>query len=380
MMVLTAGLRIFFAFIFLVSAAGRELPEGSLIVGYATSCKEIDPISSDPHIIQEAERGVNVVIWSFINLLKDTSTGKQTFDFGLNTTCIAAVARTLRNKGLKTTHLVSVGGWDAPHPDTSFSAQSWWGFFQEWNLKQVADASLGFEGFDGIDWDIEGVNELTSPDNVITPACIRLVGELSQTAKKNGYIVTMVPPQSYLNPAVLDVDLNLRHSSPCAPTFRYAGQNAYAALLAKYGSDTFDLISVQLYESWSYINCQIRSSQNPSEALRLFINTYENGAMMNFSSISEELKIPALHRIYVQPRKLLVGFSFGMGAGKSIYIPPSRLSDALLGTTESCGMPKERWPRGVFFWDMELDADRPVNGSDLTVSFAAGFNNIFHVR
>lgn len=51
------------------------------------------------------------------------------------------------------------------------------------SMLQIARPKLGFNGFDGIDWDIEGVNDLASPDNEITPACIRLMGELSQKVR-----------------------------------------------------------------------------------------------------------------------------------------------------------------------------------------------------
>ena len=43
------------------------------------------------------------------------------------------MAETLHNEGLQTTHLVSIGGWNAPHPDTSLSGEEWFQVWQEWN-------------------------------------------------------------------------------------------------------------------------------------------------------------------------------------------------------------------------------------------------------
>jgi len=330
-------------------------------------------------ILQEAERGVNLLIWSFINLRVDPVSKKQDFGFSINTTCIAAVAQELTRRGLPTSHLISIGGWDAPHPDTSYTAKEWWAFFKDWNEGYVANPELGFDGFAGIDWDVEGVNNLTSAYNEISLECFQLMGEMSHLAKGDGYLVTVVPAQSYLNPSVPQVDLSLRHSSPCAADFHYAGSNGYTALLAKYGSDTFDLVSVQLYETWSYINCKIRSLGNPPKQLREFVRSYTTPFWMDFSNITKlGIDIPPEDwHVHISPSQLLVGFSFGAGgSGKSIYIAPTDLGEALHGDD----LPKENWPRGAFFWNLDLDGNRPVNGTAFNTSFASGFNDIFHTR
>ncbi len=93
----------------------------------------------------------------------------------------------LRQLQAPTTHLLSIGGWDAPHPDTlvdgrvrpplllPWSAagaaygmsghpaglQTWWRVFQRWNEAVAAQPALGFHGFDGIDWDLEGNDNAT---------------------------------------------------------------------------------------------------------------------------------------------------------------------------------------------------------------------------
>jgi hypothetical protein len=55
-------------------------------------------------------------------------------------------------------------------------------------------AHTGFYGFDGIDWDIEGNDDFSSPYNHFTVECLDLMGRFSQLAKEKGsYIVSMVP-------------------------------------------------------------------------------------------------------------------------------------------------------------------------------------------
>merc|ERR1719235_2984809 len=81
---------------------------------------------------------------------------------------------------------------------------------------------------------------------------MNLVVDMSTDAKKAGFIVTMVPAQSYLDSSTIDFNLSLRNSyADWHPDFHYHGLNCYMYLLAAAPKGTFDLISVQLYESWS---------------------------------------------------------------------------------------------------------------------------------
>eukprot|EP00658_Telonema_sp_P-2_P083115 TRINITY_DN8916_c0_g1_i3.p1 TRINITY_DN8916_c0_g1~~TRINITY_DN8916_c0_g1_i3.p1 ORF type:complete len:137 (+),score=26.58 TRINITY_DN8916_c0_g1_i3:174-584(+) len=110
----------------LAAAAGRSLPNGSLIVGYGTSCGDTSKM------IQEAELGVNVIIWFASNLIADRA-NRATVQSGVNHTCVANVAKYLKDQGLETTHLISIGGWDAPHPNTSWSGSEWAETWINWN-------------------------------------------------------------------------------------------------------------------------------------------------------------------------------------------------------------------------------------------------------
>ena len=80
------------------------------------------------------------------------------------------------------------------------------------------------------------------------------MGEMSVAAHKDGFLVTLVPPESYLDASTSDYDRSLTHSypEPWHPEFKYHGHNVYAYLLAKYKLATFDLIDIQLYETYSH--------------------------------------------------------------------------------------------------------------------------------
>jgi hypothetical protein len=51
----------------------------------------------------------------------------------------------------------------------------------------------GFHGFDGLDWDVEGNDDVASPRNTFAPRCLRWMGRFSQRAKQAGYVVAMAP-------------------------------------------------------------------------------------------------------------------------------------------------------------------------------------------
>jgi len=126
---------------------------------------------------------------------------------------------------------------------------------KSWNENVVARDGIP-NGFDGFDWDLEGANDVSSPNNYLTHEVLDLVGQMSQLAKKDGYIVSMAPPESYLDPYTSGYDGSLLHSYPewdGIVNFNYHGLNSYASWLAKYGTtvmddgsevDTYDLVMI----------------------------------------------------------------------------------------------------------------------------------------
>lgn len=121
-------------FITLLAVLGmsRELPAGPLILGYTTLCEEMGASANVPHLLEEARRGVNVILWSPAGFVAGPS-GTPEILLNINTTCIAVVANTLKSEGLETVHLLSIGGWNGPHPSTEFSSEVWWEKYESWN-------------------------------------------------------------------------------------------------------------------------------------------------------------------------------------------------------------------------------------------------------
>ena len=87
-------------------------------------------------------------------------------------------------------------------------------------------------------YDTEGNDDPASERNVLDVASLDLFGSLSVAMKRGGYLTTMVPPESYLDPTDdrFDTRLNLTYDGEFDGVyFPHHGRNCYAYLLAKYG-------------------------------------------------------------------------------------------------------------------------------------------------
>ena len=62
--------------------------------------------------------------------------------------CVADKIEKIRKLNLptRTTHLISIGGWNAPHPDTSRSALEMYEAWCKWNTEIIIDPLKGFYG------------------------------------------------------------------------------------------------------------------------------------------------------------------------------------------------------------------------------------------
>eukprot|EP00980_Cylindrotheca_fusiformis_P030938 scaffold25659_cov132-Cylindrotheca_fusiformis.AAC.2 len=159
----------------------RRLPQ-KLLIGYATECSE--------KVVNAVREGVNVVVWSFMEIQNRNNEEVVIIENSLDFQCIKELIATLDNDGFSdTVHLVSFGGWNGPHLDTSLTAERWYRIWKD----HVGDI------FHGIDWDLEGHDDLASPTNVFSVECLDQIGFISSLAKEDGYIIGMAPPQSYLD-------------------------------------------------------------------------------------------------------------------------------------------------------------------------------------
>ena len=249
----------------------RTLPDTPLVIGYAHDCQS-------GKVDLAIEGGVNVVVWAFLHMTASTHHDQvsplrhHTAVNGLHPSidtshldlqCIRACRRRWEARGIEVTHLAAFGGWNGPHVDEHYSGAAWFAAFEDMNTHHGDGDSTLFDGgrplFDGVDVDFEGNDDVHAPT----------IADFCQAAKESGLLVTMAPPESYLD-ALGDGSFSLslampplawKHGPVAAPTaagstgppptFRHAGRNAYAWLLDELGIDTFAFVAIQLYEGWS---------------------------------------------------------------------------------------------------------------------------------
>ena len=361
----------------LPAALAAGLPRGALIAGYAPRC--------DENVTRAVEQGVNVIYWFAASLLYDSAQGGAYVSYGgPDLDCIASLSLSLRARGLETSHLLSVGGWDAPHVETNSSAAALHAAWRAWNRDVVARPGLE-RGFDGVDWDLEGNDDVASPYNFFTAAVLDAVGEFSVLEQAAGFAVSMVPPESYLDPTTEAFDQSLLHAYPDGwqPNFTYHGHNAYAYLLSRYGETaapgrgrvpTFDVVLIQLYETYSHLTFNLTQlGQGAADYLETWVPRVVRGWHVDFGSCgnvswpSADVRVPA--------ERLLVGFGNAWtGGAKNAYVQPADIGDAH-ERLRRAGMA----PRGYFFWSIPSEGDIPQRAAE-PLFFAKGLNDFLHVR
>jgi hypothetical protein len=344
----------------------------------------------DPEaLVQSALTGINVLFWFSINLGID-SQGRPQVQGGPDLACVATVAAALAAANLPTTHMISVGGWDAPHPDTSSPPAAVYAAWKAWNADVVVRP--GFEGgFDGVDWDLEGNDDPANPGNNFTVPCLDLVGQFSQAAQLDGFVVTLVPPESYLDPYFSSYDRSLLHTYPDGwqPSFAYHGRNAYALLMAKYGNTalpngssvlTFDLIMVQLYESWSHADFNLTApvsaggpQQGAAEYLAAWVPLLTRGWFVDFAS-DPASGVPS-QTVALSPSQVVLGLANGWAGGpKSVLFMPADVGSAFAALA-----PRGLAPRGTVFWTLTNEGAVPP-GQTAPLWMGAQLNDFLHTR
>jgi len=181
--------------------------------------------------------------------------------------------------------------------------------------------------------------------------------------------VSMAPAESYLDATIeqgsidgkfsLSLDLPPRawasdryHASDAdrelvkSKGFSHAGRQCYAYVLAKAGVDTFDWISIQLYESYSPFAHDVAARKlEPSEALMMRIRGLIKGYTVTdlpFESSEYEVKIP--------PTRLVIGIANGWADGlKVCKVEASAIKSAYESTLAEYG----EGFLGVMFWTIE---------------------------
>jgi len=379
----------------------------TLIVGYANwnQC--------DEKIVEAVVDGVNVVIWFSINLLADEETGKPRVQGGPDPDCVATMIKRIRDLDLECIHLMSIGGWNSPHPDTENSPEDVFAALNYWNRVTIARPETGFFGFDGFDWDIEGTDEVENPRNTFTKACLDTMGRISQLAKQNGYLFALAPAESYLDPTTSAFDRNLTHTyaewDSIVPNFTYHGHNPYAYLLARYGKtpviaeagkamtvtereegaavktveaaeaavETFDFVTIQLYEGYSHAEYSHSIlHESAGEHLRTLIASFAAGWWVDFSSDDEVGEEFSSCLIKLDTPRLVIGLANGWaGDGKFLLLYPNEVHEAHRKLLEA-----NLAPRGYAFWNILDEGKSSVRRPEEPVYMAKGLNSFLHIR
>lgn len=153
-----------------------------ILMGYASHnyTNVIDTVMQD---------GVNVVVWafadirsvddeseqSFLSIQRDLSAAHPSVVTNLNLTAVSSTIQYLNNNGHAIHHLVSLGGWNGRHLDTTVTSTQWMDVWHRSGLSSI---------FHGIDWDLEGNDDLTSRFNLFTMDCLKMMGEISRLMKQ----------------------------------------------------------------------------------------------------------------------------------------------------------------------------------------------------
>eukprot|EP00804_Cyclotella_cryptica_P003971 CCRYP_013902-RA/>CCRYP_013902-RA protein AED:0.00 eAED:0.00 QI:237/1/1/1/1/1/2/788/430 len=367
----------------------RKLPR-KVLIGYSSSnyTNVLNAVMED---------GVNVVIWAFMDVrstgvhaspssateIRDLSRMQSHGDVGAHTLvrkiiqlytrssqtylestnatittnldfkAIESVIQQLNTFGYSSVlHLVSVGGWNSPHLDESLSPTEWVAVWKSSVLSKL---------FQGIDWDFEGNDVLDSENNVFTVQCLNRMGEISRLLKEEGYIVTIAPPQSYLNTRTQSFSRYVNLTSPTRtwhPRFHYFGSNVYAYFLARYGEHV-DLVLIQFYESYSDAAMAVFHDKiPPGDYIFDFVQELARQHFQFYVDFSQDTSLDEMIGQYVSLPldKLVIGLANGWALekrnrNKVLYISPEECKHAFEKLKVSSD--GDLTPRCFMFWTIE---------------------------
>ena len=314
-----------------------------LKIGYA-NWKECDQ-----KIFEAVQNGLNVIIWFSVDMAANENNSGPSFKGGPDYSCVSNMIKKFKDNDYTVINLISIGGWNSPHLNTDYSAEE---YFKEW-LKfndKIANKENEFFGFDGIDWDIEGNDNKESTNNYFTYKELDIMGEFSQLLKKEGYIVSMAPPESYLDPTTSEFSLSLLHNYPEwekeFPDFAYHGKNAYAYLIAKFSINTFDFVSIQLYEGYAHSLYKYeRENKTLGEIMDELIGNLTKGYIVDFSK--DENSGLEKKLIKLSEEKIVIGLANGWASGKFLFIDKEGIVNGYNYLKE-----KNKDIRGFMFWNI----------------------------
>lgn len=357
----------------LAASPRRRLAE-TVLIGYGSECDAVRRAVHD---------GCNVVVWSFVDVRSSTEPislhaevirRKRFLQMNeahvitkLDLSAIQDLIVELDSSGYgDVVHLVSVGGWNGPHLDPKLSATDWYSVWK----REMGNI------FHGIDWDLEGNDAVESASNFFTVDCLDKMGAISRRAKEDGYIVSTAPPQSYLD--ILGASRFSRYVNLTDPQrqwhadFQYFGSNVYAYLLAKHG-ESIDIISIQLYESYSRAAQAVFSKGiQPDIYLEQYVRKLAANDFRFLVDFSDDVAVGlGVVNVTVPLSKLVLGLANGWADTddeKQIFISPQQVRGAWFALKQ-----RDLLPRGFMFWTIDEEGRNGVH-------LARGLNTVLHIR
>jgi len=369
----------------------------TMLVAYTTNhCKDLNDMDKVTKAVQD---GVNVLIWSFIFFEvvddehehggnKDNYTKpEQAEDIGnsgqkLRIKVSQNIENYIKYKEYLTSigygnvvHLVAFGGWNGPHLPSGFSGDELYRKFKEVNTQSCLDKEKKFDAsndddvipigdtlWDGMDWDIEGHDIIKHPNNEFTKECLDQMGQFSQLAKQDGLIVSMAPPESYLDTTTSKFSrfVNLTYPDDAwHQDFEYHGWNVYAYILAKYGA-FIDFVFLQFYESYSHALYQTeRIGITPSDFLKDYIMHLSKNNFSYMVDFKDDSTVELENQVVQIPlSKLVFGFANGwsLNSEKAIFFHPSEIKKAYHDLRNV-----DLAPRGCGYWVVEEEGSHGVD-------------------
>ena len=326
----------------------QPVKEQPLVIGY----------SHDPKgdkVLRAIDHGVNVVCWSFFHLdVDDQDPSKPIIRTDLDLSAIKAV-RDAAGKG-HVLHMAAIGGWNGPHPPPGFSGAQWAQTFVDYN-KQNGHI------FDGLDWDLEGHDDRTASTSAFSLNTLDVMADMSRALKEqHDYIVSMAPAESYLDVLAPDhqfsLDLNLfprwwekpDRQVVQAEDFSHAGRQCYAYVLHRAGTNSFDWVSLQLYESFSRFvyEATVVAERDGENVISAQMDAMRRRAVAAFDGFDVELPKYGKVRIQVPPWKLVFGFANGWADGIKVVKVERRALNRLFVRLKTAG---------VMFWTIDEEGN-----------------------
>lgn len=313
----------------------------------------------DDKIFEAVQNGLNIVIWSQIDFTSNEDNNKPFFNGTLDYSCVSKMNKKFRDNNYYVINLLSVGGYGCPHINTDFSADN---YFKEW-LKfneQISSTENYFFGFDGIDWDIEGNDEIESIYNNFTYKELDIIGKFSQLLKKEGYIVSMTPRESYLDPSTNEFALclinnNNSEGENILNDNSYNGRNIYSYIIAKYSINTFDFISIQLYEYYSLSLFKFQKQNKTfGEILDDLVGKLSNGYEVDFSKdINSGIREK---NIKIPQNKIVIGLANAWASNLFLFLNEEYIIEGYEYLKDH-----KKNIRGFMFWNIHNEGDIPLS-------------------